>query len=321
MESIYISIVIPLFNEENNIEELYLRLVNILGGLGKTYELILVDDGSSDGTLRNLNKLYEKDSRVHLIQFGRNFGQALALAAGFDYAKGKIIISMDGDFQHDPADISRFLDKIEDGYDVVSGWRKERVDNFFTRRLPSMIANWIIARISGIRIHDFGTTFKAYRKEVIKSIELYGEMHRFIPAIIGWTGASIVEIPIKNNLRTSGSSNYNLLRVFKVVLDLLTVNFFMKHTSRPMHIFGLMGLFFIGIGAVTIFALTVGWLYFGLNMIENRGILLLAALCVIMGIQFITIGLISEVISRIYYKSQNKKSYFIREIKSRRDPL
>jgi len=289
-----------------------------LGSIGKTYELIFINDGSSDNTLQELNKLYESDSRIHLIRFGRNFGQALALAAGFDYAEGKIIVSMDGDLQHDPADIPKFLEKIEEGCDVVSGWRKERVDNFFTRRLPSMIANWIIAKISGIKIHDFGTTFKAYRKEVIKNIELYGELHRFIPALIGWTGASITEIPIKNTLRVLGKSNYGLFRAFKVIFDLLTVNFLIKYISKPLYIFGLLGSLFLGLGIVTILGLTIGWLYFSLSMIENRGVLLLAALCVIMGVQFITTGLVSEVICRTYYESQNKKPYFIREIKSRR---
>ena len=267
----YISVVVPLFSEELNIDELYNRLKSSLDKIGKDYELIFIDDGSRDGTFERLARLYKNDNRIHLIKLGRNFGQTTALAAGFDYAQGDIIISMDGDLQHDPGEIPKFLEKIEEGYDVVSGWRKTRLDGLFTRRIPSFIANWLVSKISGIKIHDFGTTFKAYRKDVIKNIGLYGELHRFIPALASWSGATICEIPIRNVLRPSGKSHYGLFRTFKVMLDLLTVNFIIKYMSRPLHVFGMIGLFFFGIGTFVIAVLTICWAFFSLNL---RGLLI-----------------------------------------------
>lgn len=313
-----LSIVIPLYNEAGNLDELYSRLVKVLEDTGKSFELVLVDDGSKDNTAEKLDKLYDLDPRVNIIRLARNFGQSAALAAGFDYAKGDIVISMDGDLQHEPADIPLLLEKINEGYDVVSGWRKERVDNFLVRRLPSIIANKIIARLSGIKLHDFGTTFKAYKRQVIENLRIYGGQHRFIPALLSWTGASIVEVPIKNSLRRVGRSNYSLSRIFKVVSDLLIMNFLIKYLSKPLLIFGTVGLFFFGLGLLVILGLSIGWLWFSLDMVANRGVLLLAALCIIMGIQFITTGLLSEIISRIYYESQNKRPYVIRQIKSKR---
>jgi glycosyltransferase involved in cell wall biosynthesis len=316
-KSVYLSVVVPFFNEGNNIDELYLQLICALSNLNKTYELIFVDDGSKDDTFGKLSALYDKDQSVKVIRLGKNYGQSIALAAGFDQAAGEVIISMDGDLQHSPEEIPEFINQIENGYEVVSGWRRNRKDNFLTRRLPSLIANWIIARVSGVKLHDFGTTFKAYRQEAIKNIRLYGGLHRFIPVLISYTGASMIEIPIKSALRSKGSSNYGLSRILEVTLDIIAVNFIIKYMSKPLYIFGSVGLFFLGAGSLTIAGLTVGWVCFSLNMIENRGILLLGVLFVIVGIQFITAGLVSEIISRIYYESQNKRTYFIKELKTR----
>lgn len=316
-QSLKISIVIPLYNEQGNIKELYQRIIKVLEGMGETFELIFVDDGSNDNNPHELTGIYRSDSRVKIIRLARNFGQSAALAAGFDYAGGEVIISMDADLQHEPEEIPNFFKKINEGYGVVSGWRKQRKDNFLLRRFPSMVANKIIAKLCGIKLHDFGTTFKAYKREVVEDLRIYGGQHRFIPALLSWTGVSIAEIPIKNSLRRMGRSSYNLLRAFKVTSDLLIMNFLIKYLSNPLLIFGTIGLFLFALGIFTILILSINWLWFGLDMVANRGVLLLAALCVIMGVQFITIGLLSEVISRIYYESQNKRPYVVREIKSR----
>jgi glycosyltransferase involved in cell wall biosynthesis len=314
--AVYFSVVIPFFNEEGNIDELYLRLDNVFKKIDKTYEYVFVDDGSRDGTFEKLSSLCDKDRHVTVIRLGKNYGQSLALAAGFDYSSGQVVISMDGDLQHDPAEIPDFIAQIEKGYEVVSGWRQNRSDNFLTRRLPSLAANWIIAKVSGVKLHDFGTTFKAYRSGVIKSIRLYGELHRFILVLINNSGASMIEIPIKSGVRNKGRSNYGLSRVSKVILDIIAVNFMTKYISKPLYIFGRIGLFFLAVGFFVTFYLTASWLFFRLNMVENRGIFILGIFCMTIGVQFITSGLIAEVISRIYYESQDKKPYYIREIKT-----
>jgi len=228
------SIVVPFYNEQENIPELYQSLTRVMGRLNVTYELIFIDDGSTDNTPQILKDLYEKDHRVQVIKLRKNFGQSAALQAGFDYAQGEIIISMDGDLQHDPEDIPLFLSKMEEGYDIVSGWRKKRVDNFFFRKLPSLVANRMMKKLSGVEIHDFGTTFKAYKREVIKSVHLYGELHRFIPALISREGVKITEIPIKNIVRQKGKSKYGLSRVRRVLFDLMTVKFIISFIDRPL---------------------------------------------------------------------------------------
>ena len=232
------SIVVPFHNEEENVTVLYARLKLVMVQVGESYELVLVDDGSSDRTYKLMGEIAAVDSRVLLIKLRRNFGQTSALAAGFDHASGEFILAMDGDLQHDPSEIPNFLEKLEEGYDVVSGWRKERVDNLLMRRIPSRCANWLMAKFSGVEIHDFGTTYKAYRREVIQNIPLYGEMHRFIPALASWYGASICEIPIKNVPRERGKSHYGITRTFGVFFDLLTIRFLLKYMSRPLHFFG-----------------------------------------------------------------------------------
>ncbi len=236
------SIVVPFNNEEENVTVLYARLKQVMEQVGESFELVLVDDGSSDHTYKLLEEIAAVDSRVLVIKLRRNFGQTSALAAGFDHASGEFILAMDGDLQHDPNDIPHFLEKLAEGYDVVSGWRKERVDNFMMRRIPSRCANWLMARLSGVDIHDFGTTFKAYRREVIQSIPLYGEMHRFIPALASWFGASICEVPIRNVNRERGRSHYGIGRTFGVVFDLLTIRFLLKYMTRPLHFFGTLGI-------------------------------------------------------------------------------
>jgi glycosyltransferase involved in cell wall biosynthesis len=232
------SIVIPFHNEEENVTVLYARLKQVMEQVGDSFELVLVDDGSNDRTYKLLEEIAAVDSRVLVIKLRRNFGQTSALAAGFDHASGEFIFAMDGDLQHDPNDIPAFIEKIDEGYDVVSGWRKERIDNFIMRRIPSRCANWLMARLSGVDIHDFGTTFKVYRREVIQNIPLYGEMHRFIPALASWYGASICEIPIKNVNRERGKSHYGIGRTFGVFCDLMTIRFLLKYMSSPLHFFG-----------------------------------------------------------------------------------
>ena len=235
------SVVVPFHNEEESVTALYDTLKAVMEQVGDTFELIFVDDGSTDRTYRLLEEITAVDSRVMVVKLRRNFGQTCALAAGFDHAQGDFILAMDGDLQHDPAEVPNFLAKLEEGYDVVSGWRKERIDNFIMRRIPSRCANWLMAKLSGVDIHDFGTTYKAYRREVIQNIPLYGEMHRFIPALASWYGASICEIPIKNINREQGKSHYGISRTFRVFFDLMTIRFLLKYMSRPMHFFGSLG--------------------------------------------------------------------------------
>ena len=230
------SVVVPLYNEAPVVEELYSRLTTTMGETGLHYELIFIDDGSSDNTLEMLQDFAGGDRKVVVVELRRNFGQTPALAAGFDAAKGQIIISMDGDLQHSPEEIPNFLEKIEAGYDVVSGWRKHRVDNLLMRKIPSRAANWLASKISGVDIHDFGTTFKAYKREVIEELNLYGEMHRFIPALLSRSGAKIIEIPIKNIVRPRGASSYGISRTFRVVFDLITLRFLLGYITRPLHL-------------------------------------------------------------------------------------
>src|SRR5882724_956604 len=242
------SIVVPFHNEEDNVTTLYDRLKAVMEHVGDSFELVFVDDGSRDRTYRLLEEIAAVDSRVLVVKLRRNFGQTSALAAGFDHSQGDFIVAMDGDLQHNPNEIPDFLGKLEEGYDVVSGWRAQRGDNFVLRRFPSRCANWLMAKLSGVDIHDFGTTFKAYRREVIHNIPLYGEMHRFIPALASWYGASICEIPIKNVNRERGKSHYGISRTFRVFFDLLTIRFLLKYMSRPLHFFGTFGALSIPFG-------------------------------------------------------------------------
>jgi glycosyltransferase involved in cell wall biosynthesis len=313
-----ISIVVPLYNEEENVEELYERLTQVLGELRKGYELIFVDDGSRDQTFQLLAQLQAKDDSVHVIRLRRNFGQTGALAAGFDFAEGDVIIAMDGDLQHSPEDIPRLLDKMAQGYDVVSGWREKRVDNFWLRRLPSLVANRLMARLSRLPLHDFGTTFKAYHRDVIKNVELFGELHRFIPALASMQGVSIAEVPITDTLRQRGFSKYGLSRTFRVLFDLLTVKFLIHYRQRPLQFFGLWGLGMSGAGFLLLALIAFLKLFFHVSIYQYLGSLLLGMLLLILGIQLVAVGLEAELSARIYHAVKGGKIYTIREVCSTR---
>ena len=307
------SIVVPFHNEEENVTVLYARLKQVMEQVGDSFELVLVDDGSTDRTYKLLEEIAAVDSRVLVVKLRRNFGQTSALAAGFDHASGDFIMAMDGDLQHDPNDIPAFLEKLDEGYGVVSGWRKERIDNFVMRRIPSRCANWLMAKLSGVDIHDFGTTFKAYRREVIHSIPLYGEMHRFIPALASWYGASICEIPIRNVNRERGKSHYGIGRTFRVFFDLITIRFLLKYMSRPMHFFGGLGVLGIVSGsAISAGLLGVKLFEPNINVMDQHGpLFVLGAVLFVAGLQMLAIGLLGELLVRHYYTTQHRTPYAI----------
>ena len=310
------SVVVPFHNEEESVRELHQRLSEAMTGRFEPVEFIFIDDHSSDRTMAALKEIARDDARVVVIRLKRNYGQTVALAAGFDYAEGEVIISMDGDLQHDPADLPGMLAVFaETGCDIVSGWRKKRVDNYLLRRLPSRIANWLMAKLSGVAIHDFGTTFKIYRKDTIKQIRLYGEMHRFIPALASWNGATIVEVPIKNIERPGGQSHYGLSRTVRVLFDLLTIRFLLKYVTRPLHFFGPLGLFSTTAGMAIMFWMLAKKILYGTDILEQHGpLMLLGAVLILAGVQLITSGLIGEMLSRTYFESQGKPIYSIERI-------
>src|SRR5438477_1266227 len=310
------SIVVPFYNEQENIPPLYMKLTEVMDGIGEPYELVFVDDGSKDDSFKVLAEIYEHDGRVNLVRLRRNFGQTPALKAGFDFARGEVIISMDGDLQHDPAEIPAFISKIQEGYDIVSGWRYQRRDAWLTRRLPSQTANWIMAKLCGLDLHDFGTTFKAYRREVIKDLQLYGELHRFIPALASWSGATIAEIPIKNLSRGSGKSNYGLSRTLTVVLDLICIKFLLDYSTKTLQLFGSWGLVSTAAGGLaTLFLLFRKFVSDVDVMTEHGPLLFTSVLLIVCGIQLISLGLVGEVLARTYYESQRKPIYSVREVK------
>jgi glycosyltransferase involved in cell wall biosynthesis len=309
------SIVVPFHNEEENVTTLYDRVKLVMEHVGEPFEMVFVDDGSRDRTYRLLEEIAAVDSRVLVIKLRRNFGQTSALAAGFDHAQGEFLISMDGDLQHEPEEIPNFLACLEEGYDVVSGWRSRRADNLLLRRIPSRCANWIMARISGVDIHDFGTTFKAYRREVIHNIPLYGEMHRFIPALASWYGASICEIPISNPQRVHGVSHYGISRTVRVFFDLLTIRFLLRYMTRPLHFFGSVGAMAMLLGsglAVWLLALKV---VTGHNVMLAHGpIFVIAGVLILAGIQMLGIGLLGELQVRHYHTSTHRAPYAVDRI-------
>lgn len=312
-ESLDLSFVIPVYNEAENLPVLYEEMAASCSKMEKSYEIIFVDDGSWDESFLVLKKIQKEDSRIKIIRLRKNFGQTAALAAGFDYAKGEIIITLDADLQNDPEDFSSLIEKIEQGYDIVNGWRKKRKDKFLTRRLPSSIANWFISLITRIKLHDYGCTLKAFRKDVIKNIRLYGELHRFIPAIASHMGVSITEVKVNHRPRRHGKSKYSIFRFTKVILDLLTVKFMLSYSTRPLQIFGIFGL----ISGVTggIIAIYLSYQRLFLNQgLGGRPLLLLAILLIVIGIQFITLGLLAEIMVRAYHESAEKTIYFIQEI-------
>jgi glycosyltransferase involved in cell wall biosynthesis len=315
------SVVVPFHNEEENVTALYDQLKAIMEQVGESFELVLVDDGSSDRSYKLLEEIAAVDSRVLVVKLRRNFGQTSALAAGFDHAQGEYILAMDGDLQHDPAEIPAFLEKLEEGYDVVSGWRKERVDNAIMRKFPSRCANWLMAKLSGVDIHDFGTTFKAYRREVIHNIPLYGEMHRFIPALASWYGASICEIPIKNVVRERGKSHYGISRTFRVFFDLLTIRFLLKYMSRPLHFFGSIGaLSMLFGGGLSVFLLGLK-VFARQDVMDQHGPLVVSAgILIVAGIQMLAIGLLGELQVRHYHTASHRAPYAIDRLVRLRAP-
>ncbi|BCB95108.1 glycosyl transferase [Dissulfurispira thermophila] len=307
-----VSVVVPLYNEEENINILHERLKDVLDNIGTEYEIIYVDDGSNDKTLSLLEDIQKTDKDVIVLSLRRNFGQTAAFAAGFDFARGDIVITMDGDLQNDPKDIPRLLEAIKD-YDLVSGWRKKRKDKFLTRRLPSMIANWIISRVTGVRLHDYGCSLKAYRRDVVKNLRLYGEMHRFIPAVASWYGVRVAEIETRHHPRLRGKSKYGISRTIKVLLDLITVKFLQSFSTKPMQFFGPVGMIFGITGVGISLYLSVEKLFRGVN-IGGRPLLLLGALLIIVGVQFVGMGLLGEMLVRVYHESQKKPIYAIKKI-------
>lgn len=313
--SIDCSVVIPIYNEFPVVDELCKRLTRTLGATGLSYELIFSDDGSTDGTLESLKSIADRDDKLVVIELRRNFGKAAALAAGFDIAKGRIIVSMDGDLQHAPEDIPSFIEKIEAGYDVVNSWRKRRVDNVVTRKIPSRIANWLAAKATGVNIRDFGGGFKAYRREVIEGLNLYGEMHRFIPALLAQQGAKMIEVPIPNIPRPYGQSKYGISRAFRVAFDLITLRFLLGYLTRPLHFFGKAASYCI-VAACLIFAyIFFDRFYFNVPIFIAHGPLAAGGIVfLLIGMIFISTGLIGEMISRLYFETTGRKSYAIRNI-------
>jgi len=307
------SIVVPFHNEEENVTVLYARLKQVMEQVSDSFEMVLVDDGSRDRTYKLLEEIAAVDSRVLVVKLRRNFGQTSALSAGFDHASGEFVLALDGDLQHDPGDIPSFVEKLDEGYDVVSGWRKERIDNFVMRRVPSRCANWLMAKLSGVDIHDFGTTFKAYRREVIQSIPLYGEMHRFIPALASWYGASICEIPIRNMNREAGKSHYGIGRTFRVLFDLLTIRFLLRYMTRPLHFFGAIGMLAL-MGGCTLGLILVGMKIMNpaMSMMHHHGpMFVFGSVMIVAGIQLLAIGLLGELQVRHYYTNQHPSSYTV----------
>ncbi|RME99323.1 MAG: glycosyltransferase [Chloroflexi bacterium] len=315
-QSPYLSIVLPIYNEVESIPMLLSELVPMLESMGHTFEIICVDDGSRDGSFEELKKLHAQDERVRVVRFRRNFGQTAAFAAGFDRATGEIVITMDADLQNDPADIPKLLEKIDEGFDVVSGWRtdrwKEGVGSFIKRKLPSMTANWLISTGTGVHLHDYGCALKAYRSDVVKGINLYGDLHRFIPAIASYYGVTIAEVPVNYRSRQFGTSKYGMGRIVRVLLDLLTVRFLLSYSTRPIQIFGQLGLLSFGLGLIIGLYLSFSKLFYHVAL-SDRPLLLLAVLLVMIGVQFITMGLLGELVVRTYYESQGKPIYTIRE--------
>lgn len=307
-----LSIVIPLYNEADNIEPLYAEVTAALAEIGKSYEVIVVDDGSRDGSFARLADVHARDARWRIIRFRRNFGQAAGFAAGFDAARGAVVITLDADLQNDPRDIPKLLSKLDEGYDIVSGWRADRKEPFLSRRLPSMMANRMISGSTGVILHDYGCSLKAYRLEVVKGIRLYGELHRFIPALASWMGVEVAEVPVNDRKRQFGTSKYGISRTFRVFLDLITVRFFLGYSTRPLHVFGAAGLAAGGLGLLIGLYLTFVKLVLGQD-IGSRPLLLLAVLLVLLGVQMVSMGLLAEMITRTYYEAQNKPIYAIRE--------
>jgi len=307
-----LSIVVPIYNEEENIPVLHARISEALAPAGLDYELILVDDGSADNSYSALKMLAAKDPRVKVVKLRRNFGQTAAMAAGFDLASGRVVVPMDGDLQNDPLDIPLLMQRIDDGYDVVSGWRKDRKDTFINRKLPSIIANGFISRMTGVHLHDYGCTLKAYRRDVLEDVNLYGEMHRFVPALASQVGAKVTEMPVRHHERLHGVSKYGISRTMKVILDLMTVKFLLSYSTKPIQLFGRWGIYTLGAGFLCGLA-TLYMKFFDQVSMNRNPLLILTAFLLFTGVQFIVMGLLAELSARTYYEAQAKPIYNIKE--------
>jgi len=315
-----LSIVVPVFNEMESIPLLGEKLNDVLSKQARSYEVIMIDDGSTDQSWEKLLESARTYRRFRLIRFRRNFGQTAAISAGFKEANGEIIVTLDADLQNDPADILKITEKIDEGFDVVSGWRKKRKDRFMTRRLPSILANALISGITGVSLHDYGCTLKGYRREIIKNIHLYGEMHRFIPALASWVGGSLAEIPVEHNPRRFGTSKYGISRTFRVILDLITVNFLLRYSTHPIQIFGKIGLIFGIPGFLMIIVVVTGHLFYSFfgtelaaDLIKRPFWVITPFMLILFSTQFIIMGLLAEIQIRTYHETQNKPTYVIRD--------
>jgi len=308
-----LSIVIPIYNEKESIGGLYEKLDGALSRINLKYEVMLIDDGSTDGTFNELLKIHRKNRLYKIIRFRKNFGQTSAISAGFSYAEGEVVVTLDADLQNDPQDIPVLLEKLNEGYDIVSGWRKNRKDKAVTRRFPSIIANKIISKLTGVHLHDYGCTLKAYKKEVVKNINLYGEMHRYIPAIASWMGVKVAEVPVMHHSRRHGKSKYGVSRTIKVILDIITLKFLLSYSQSPIQMFGLLGLFSGMIGFIMTAYLIIMRLFFN-QPLADRPLFILSIFMIFIGVQLITIGLLAEVLIRVYHKVQNRSTYVIKDI-------
>jgi glycosyltransferase involved in cell wall biosynthesis len=313
VEDIFLSIVIPIYNEEENINPLYSEIISAVNGKYNDFEIIFIDDGSRDGSFQKSKTLNKKDKRVKVINFRRNFGQSNAISAGFDYCKGDIVVTLDGDLQNDPADIPRIVEKILEGYDIVNGWRKHRKDKLFAKKIPSYFGNKLISFITKVKLHDYGCTLRGFKREVVKNLTLYGEMHRYIPAIASRMGINSVEIPVNHRPRQFGKSKYGLTRTFRVILDLISIKYLLTFSHRPLQIFGSLGLIMMVAGFVSGLHLTYVK-FFLKEAIWGRPLLFFTVLAIFLGFQLITLGLIAEMLSRIYHEGLNKDVYSIRKL-------
>ena len=308
-----LSVVVPLYDEEENVDPVIRELLEVLDGMEVSSEVVLVDDGSRDQTAARAGRWCRRDPRVHLIELRRNFGQTAALSAGFDHARGRVVVAMDGDQQNDPHDIPQLLTKLDEGYDVVSGWRRDRQDALMLRKLPSAAANRLISRVTGTRLHDYGCTLKAYRREVICHIRLYGDLHRFIPALTQAVGARVTELPVNHRARVRGHSKYGISRTFRVLLDLLTVKFLISYFGRPMRLFGGIGFASMALGSAILLWLLAAKVVLG-QALANRPLVLLGMLLLVVGVQFLSLGILGELIVRFYHEAAPQRAYLIRRL-------
>lgn len=311
-EDIFLSVVIPIYNEEENIPLLYGEIISAVNGKYKEVEIIFINDGSADGSLDQLNALHRKDPRAKIINFRKNFGQSTAISAGFDYCGGDVIVTLDGDLQNDPADIPLIVEKMSEGYDIVNGWRKDRKDKLLTKKIPSFFGNKLVSFITKVKLHDYGCTLRGFKRDVVKNLKLYGEMHRYIPAIASRMGIKSVEIPVNHRERRFGKSKYGLSRTFRVVLDLISIKYLLSFSHRPLQIFGGMGILMMGSGFLTGLYLTYVKYVLG-QAIGGRPLLFFTVLAIFLGVQLVTLGLIAEMLTRIYHEGLEKNVYSVRD--------